>query len=473
MSRPDDLHYHIVGIGRADLSGIGRLLNTRGCDVSGSSLRPDEVTERLEEEGIDYRFGYDADHVDDADALVVPHSTSPDHVELRAARECDVEIYRRWELLADLLQGFRTIGVTGTHGRGTVAGMLTWIMDVAGLEPGFLASGVLENFDVSARDTDGDWMVVELDESLGAEHVLEPDYFVSSFMELGHLGGDPTSVLDSTSRYLNRNHRLKEAFVNLDCQGNRRLVEQLPLRPTGYSTHHRSEFRAEPRGGDETPGFEMYRRSEHLGSFELGISGGYNVVNALGAAAVAYCLGVGSDTIREGLSTYRGHERRYAISDGGDVTLVRDRGRHLDGVRRIVESFEPLAKGRLVAVLELSHLARLAEATGDPAELFDGVDTIVAAELETSDTTERASQPTWEQFESTCRAQGIDVRHVVGRQPLVAGLADMLEAEDTALFLGREGLFELADTVEAELARHAEETAVEPPQPRVDGPLVE
>ncbi len=470
----DSTHYHIVGIGRADLSGIARLLHARGGDVSGSSLHPSRATEQLDQAGIEYRVGYDPTHVEDADALVAPHSIASDHVEIRAARARDLIIYRRWELLAELLRDFRTIGVTGTHGRGTMAGMITWILELDGRDPGFLASGELANFGTSARDTEGRWMVVELDTSIADSRALAPDYFVSSFMDETRLGDDPESVIEDMADYVGENGRLKEAFINLDCQGNRRLAEQATLRPTGYSTRHPSEFRAVSRTRDESGlGFEMHQRHEPLGDLELEISGNYNIVNALGAAAVAHRLGISMDVVREGIATYQGHERRYAISRGGGVTVVRDRGRQVEEVRRVINSSQRLTDDCLQVVLAPDHLLELLESPDAFDGVLEGVDGLLAVECDENRPPEQLSRSTWESCREQCRARDIDLEHVVEREALLEHLTEVLSAGDAALFLGDESCFDLADAVEAELARASEATPRDPQQPRVDGPLVD
>ncbi|MFB6375755.1 MAG: hypothetical protein ABEN55_22190, partial [Bradymonadaceae bacterium] len=164
---------------------------------------------------------------------------------------------------------------------------------------------------------------------------------------------DLDDIIGSMVQYFEGNERLKEAFVNLDCDGNRQLVERVDLRPTGYSTNHPSEFHGELLGREQLPiRFEGFRRRESLGEFELDLPGFYNVVNAMGAIAVCRRIGVDPEAIREGLGTYEGVENRFTISSGGGVTIVKDYVSHPTGIRKVLEATADMVEGRVFAVFK-------------------------------------------------------------------------------------------------------------------------
>ncbi|MFB6375756.1 MAG: Mur ligase domain-containing protein, partial [Bradymonadaceae bacterium] len=187
MQFDDQTTFHLIGIGGIGVSGVARLLDQRGYRVTGSDVRESSITEALREEGMAVAIGHEAGNVEKADVVVKSTAIPEDNLELEAARDQGKTIVHRSELLDWLISDYRTIGVTGTHGKGTVSSMIAWILETAGWEPGFVIGGMLENFDTNARDADGDWMVVEIDESDGTHHNFSPDYVVCNFLELDHL----------------------------------------------------------------------------------------------------------------------------------------------------------------------------------------------------------------------------------------------------------------------------------------------
>ena len=264
---------HLIGIGGIGVSAVARILHARGFEVSGSDVRQSALTDDMAALGMKVTIGHDASNIDGVEAVVVS-TAIPDHnVELRAAKERGIPVIHRSRVLNELIASRRTIGVTGTHGKGTVSSMITWILECAGLEPGFVIGGRLQNFGINARDGK-DWMIVEVDESDGTHRNFDLDYVVCNFLEPDHLNyySDWDDIILNMQRFLEENDRLKEVFINLDCEGNRRLAEALRMRPTGYGVEQKTEWRAVLDGKGQLPiRFETLHRGESLGDYELNL----------------------------------------------------------------------------------------------------------------------------------------------------------------------------------------------------------
>ncbi len=467
--------FHLIGIGGIGVSGVARILHQRGYTVGGSDVRESSITEALREEGLEVTIGHEASNVDGADVVVTSTAIPEDNLELQVARDRDLRIVHRSELLQWLVDDLRVIGVTGTHGKGTVASMIAWILECAGLEPGFVIGGMLENFDTNARDAGGRWMVVEIDESDGTHHNLSPDYLVCNFLELDHLNyyDGLEDIIGSMVEYFEANERLKETFINLDCDGNRRLVERVDLRPTGYSRNHPSEYRGELVAREQLPiTFEAARREESFGSFELDLPGYYNVVNALGALAVCDRIGVDMEAIREGLATYEGVENRFTISRGGGVTIVKDYVSHPTGIRKVLESARGLADGRIVSVFK-PYRYTLIDYLGDEyGEAFQGADRAVITKMYAADEDPIPGVDTHTVVDAI-RDNGVEVTYVPDETNVRERLHEIVEPGDIVVVFGGDDFFEMAEQFEAELAQRAGETDEAAEQQRVDGPLVD
>lgn len=463
---------HLLGLGTGHTVGLARILHQRGFAVSGSTSGVTGAVMRLEELGLDVATDAEPKQPSDVDTVVHPPGFGDRASEVAADMEGDVQVVDTGTLLADIVGDLRTIGVTGTHGRATVTSMIAWILECGGWNPGFLVSTRSDNFEVEARDGQGRWFVIELDESLAFHRDLQCDYVVCSYLDLlspESSGSD--DIVATMRRFLEANHRLKEAFVNLDCKGNRELIQKAALRPTGYALQHRTEFRGdvidENQGDDRGAGklqFDMFHRDHRLGRFQLSIPGRYNMVNALGAAAVGQRLGVSTDEIAGALESYRGMENRYTVATGGGVTIVKDVVRHPAAIQRVLTTARREVDGRLVAVYALSEGTIGGADADDYAAAFAECDEVVLVP--------RGDGANVEALADRVRTAGTETV-VADEATPTDQIVDRAGPGDKLVFMGNDAFLRIADHVQAGIVSRAGEAPPEEEQQRFDSPLNE
>jgi UDP-N-acetylmuramate--alanine ligase len=455
---------HMLGIGGIGVSAVARILHARGYEVSGSDVRQSALTDDMVALGMTVHIGHDPANIDGA-TLVVRSTAIPDHnVELVAARERGVQVVHRSEVLNALLAGYKTIGVTGTHGKGTVSSMITWILECAGWEPGFVIGGRLNNFGINARDAGGEWMVVEVDESDGTHHNFELDYAVCNFLELDHLNyyADLDDIIGNMRRFLTENPRLKEAFVNLDCAGNRQLVAELETRPTGYGMEHKTEYHAELVGKGQLPlRFNALRRDELLAELTLDLPGRYNVVNAIGAAAVAHRIGVPTEAIVEAMRTYEGLENRFTIERGGGVTVVKDYNSHPTCMRKVLESARDLVDGRIISVFKPYRYTLIKYLADEYGAALAGSDEVVITTMYAANEDPIPGIDT-QYVVDKIEENGLDVTFIPDQDDINDHLLGWAKPGDKVIFFGGDDFFRMADAFTAEMASRAGATADAP-----------
>ena len=448
---------HLIGIGGIGVSAVARILVARGYEVSGSDVRQSALTEDMEKIGVKVFIGHDAAHIEGVDLVVVSTAIPEHNAELRAAKERDdVRLAHRSEVLDALISSRKTIGVTGTHGKGTVSSMITWILECAGLEPGFVIGGRLNNFGINARDGK-EWIVVEIDESDGTHQNFRPDLVVCNFLEPDHLNyyDDWDDIIAKMTSFIEENPRLKDVFINLDCVGNRRMAEQLTLRPTGYGMEHPTEWRASIDGPGQLPiRFQVSHKKQPLGDFELNLPGRYNVVNAMAAMAVAQRVGVDLDTIREALATYQGLENRFTITSGGGVTAVKDYNSHPTCMRKVLESARDLVDGRIFSVFKPYRYSLTKYLQDEYGAAFHGSDEVIITTMYAANEDPIPGVDT-QLVVDKIRDNGLDVKHIPAQDDITPYLLDRVKPGDKVIFFGGDDFFQMADAFIAELAQRA------------------
>ncbi len=178
---------HLIGIGGIGMSALARILHARGLRVSGSDAHASLILEELQAEGVTVSVGHQAAQVDGADRVVKSDAIRDDNPEVVRARQLGLPLLRRSELLAELTRGYRTIAVSGTHGKTTVTAMLGHILMEAGLDPTVVVGGEYRPFGGNARVGKGEWMVVEACEAYESFLDLRPEIAVVTNIEADHL----------------------------------------------------------------------------------------------------------------------------------------------------------------------------------------------------------------------------------------------------------------------------------------------
>ncbi len=169
------------------MSGIAEVLHNLGYKVQGSDQSDSANVQRLREKGIEVFVGHKAENIGDAEVVVVSTAIKKNNPELVAAREKLLPIVRRAEMLAELMRFRHAVAIGGTHGKTTTTSMVAALLDAGHLDPTVINGGIINAYGTNARMGDGDWMVVEADESDGTFLKLPADIAVVTNIDPEHL----------------------------------------------------------------------------------------------------------------------------------------------------------------------------------------------------------------------------------------------------------------------------------------------
>src|SRR5262245_40540468 len=309
------------------MSAFAAVLVRMGHRVSGSDLRDSPMLDRMRALGVATRVGHDADNLPSTvDAVIASTAIVPSNPELRRAAERGVPVFTRAETLRAMVAMKRTAAVAGSHGKTTTSSMLALVLREAGWHPSFLIGGDLNEVGTNASWEDGEWLVVEADESDGTFLEIDPEAAIVTNVEADHLShwGDFRSLVDGFDRFLGSVPGTRVVSVDDAVAADlaRRHREHGSLVTFGFAPEadYRLVDYAGRRGGSR---FSLVRRGETLGVLELPVPGRHNAKNAAAAAAMALELGVAFDAVRRALGGFGGVARRFQFRGERDgVTFV-------------------------------------------------------------------------------------------------------------------------------------------------------
>ncbi len=405
-------HIHFVGIGGAGMSGIAEVLLNLGYGVSGSDLGESAVVQRLRSLGARIAIGHDAAHIAGADAVVVSTAVGPENPEVRAARARHIPVVPRAVMLAELMRLKRGIAIAGTHGKTTTTSLVASVLGEAGLDPTFVIGGKLNRAGANAKLGQGEYIVVEADESDASFLNLLPVMAVVTNIDADHMetyGHDMARLRQAFVEFIGRLPFYGAAVLCVDDPGVRAILPFISKPVTPYGLNDDAQVRAvDVRADAGRMHFTALRRNGVVLpplAVTLNLPGLHNVRNALAAIAVAAELGVDDAAVVKALAEFHGVGRRFqrygeialpaatttaagADTAAGSFSLIDDYGHHpvemaatLEAARgaypgrRIVLAFQPHRYSRtrdlfedFVAVLGQADAVLLAEvyAAGEP-----------------------------------------------------------------------------------------------------------
>ncbi|MBC7167427.1 UDP-N-acetylmuramate--L-alanine ligase [Phenylobacterium sp.] len=382
---------HFIGIGGIGMSGIAEIMLRIGYTVQGSDAKASANTERLEKLGAKIFIGHEGSQVEGASAVVYSTAVKPDNPEMQAARERRLPLVRRAEMLAELMRLQFSVAVGGTHGKTTTTSMIAALLDAGGLDPTVVNGGIINAYGTNAKVGEGDWIVVEADESDGTFLKLKSTVAVVTNIDPEHLDhyGDFEAVKKAFQDFIENIPFYGFAAVCTDHPEvlalaarveNRRLVT--------YGANPQAEVRAEKISmGPDGAHFDVVIRpldgeEIRLADLHLPMAGMHNVLNALAAIAVARELSVDAEAIRAGLKGFGGVKRRFTTTGvSGGVRIIDDYGHHPVEIGSVLKAARAVTNARVIAVVQPHRYSRLKDLFEDFCACFTDADVVIVADV--------------------------------------------------------------------------------------------
>ena len=370
------------------MSGIAEVLLNHGYVVQGSDLKRSKITDRLEENGATIFVGQRAENLEAAEVVVISSAIKADNPELIEARHRGLPVVRRAEMLAELMRLKSNIAVAGTHGKTTTTTMVAALLDHGKFDPTVINGGIIHAYGSNARVGDGEWMVVEADESDGTFNRLPATIAIVTNIDPEHMEhwGDFDTLRQGFYDFVSNIPFYGLAVCCTDHPEVQALVGRITdRRVVTFGFNAQADVRAvNLRYQAGVAHFDIALQADEMviEGCTLPMPGDHNVSNALSAVAVARHLGMTAAEIREGLANFGGVNRRFTrVGEVDGVTVIDDYGHHPVEIAAVLKAARQACEGRVIAVHQPHRYTRLSSLFDDFCACFNEADVVAIAEV--------------------------------------------------------------------------------------------
>ncbi len=476
--------FHFIGIGGMGMSPLAYVLAKLNLPVSGSDIRLNHITSRLESIGVhvfsrqeanNFQFFCSGTKVDEVllnTQAELPHAIkvqlpqvicstaiNTNNLEYKAALELGCPIFHRSDLLAALIANHHSIAVAGTHGKTTTSSMIGYMLLQADYDPTILVGGEVNAWEGTARFGKSSYLVAEADESDGSLVKHAPEIGIITNIELDHPDHYDTleQVVDIFRKFA---EGCKTLIGSIDCATLREHLKP-EISYSLYSTTEADYTVTDIRYHADGTTALIWERGKALGELNLRLLGRHNLSNALAAVAVGRLLGLEFGTIAKGIATFEGARRRFELRGEVDgITFIDDYAHHPSEIRATLAAARLQARPgqRVVAIFQPHRYSRTLTFLAEFSQSFSYADLVVLTDIYS------AGEPNLGLVSGEQLASEVAKQHPqVVYQSTLASVGELLQKTlrpgDLALFLGAGNLNQIIPEVIATLRQPAKATS--------------
>ena len=379
---------HFTGIGGIGMSGIAEVLVNLGYNVQGSDLSTSKLIDRLSAMGVRIFERQETANVSNAAVVVISSAIKSSNPELVEARRLGLPVVRRAEMLAELMRLRSNVAVAGTHGKTTTTTMIATLLEHGGFDPTVINGGVIHAYGSNARKGEGEWMVVEADESDGTFVKLPATVAVVTNIDPEHLDhyGDFESLKRAFNSFVANVPFYGFAVCCIDHPEVQSLVGRVSdRRIVTFGFNSQADVGVNDLAyvnGRARFDIAMRQEGKTIRGCTLSMPGNHNVSNALAAVAVARELGMKIHDIRRGLANFTGVNRRFTrVGSVNGIEIIDDYAHHPVEICAVLRAAREVTPGRVLAIHQPHRFSRLNSLFDDFCTCFNDADHVAIAEV--------------------------------------------------------------------------------------------
>jgi len=379
---------HFVGIGGIGMSGLAQIMKTMGFKVQGSDISKNKNTDNCKKLGIKILIGHSKKNIAKATILVKSSAIKFSNVELTESKRRNIPIYDRIEMLANIIDLKKNIIITGSHGKTTTTSLVAKIISTAKLDPTIINGGVINSLKNNAKLGQGEWAVVEADESDGSFLKVPINYSIVTNIDKEHLDyyKNFTKLIESFKTFIEKTPPIGKSFLCLDDSNLKQIIKKLKTKNYyTYGFHKDSNFQI------CNTKYKMYYtkfdlkiknvgfKNLYIKNILLNLIGRYNVLNASAAISLCLNLGLNINVIKKALKNFSGVQRRLTkVFKKNKVEIYDDYAHHPTEIKSVLSAFRKITlKRKIIAIFQPHRYSRIKNLKSEFASCFKNSDQVI------------------------------------------------------------------------------------------------
>ena len=380
---------HFVGIGGIGMSGLALIMKGLGFKVQGSDISSNKNIERLKKNKIKVYISHNKKNIQKSTILVISSAIKQSNSEIIKAKEKQLPIYKRGDMLAHVVSLLkRNIVVSGSHGKTTTTSLVAGIFSKAKLDPTIINGGVLNSFKNSAKLGKSDWCILESDESDGSFVNMSPTYSIITNIDQEHMDYYKTmnNLKQLFIKFIEKTPSFGKSFICLDDKNNKEIVKKLKIKNYyTYGTDNNSQFCI--KNISQSKEFSKFniniklpgKKNFIINNIKIPLLGHHNIRNATAAAAVASTIGISKKIIKEALKEFKGVQRRFnKIFVFREATFFDDYAHHPTEIKELLKGVRHVYKKEdIVCVFQPHRISRLKDLKKEFSSSFKNANSVI------------------------------------------------------------------------------------------------
>ncbi len=379
---------HFVGIGGIGMSGLAIIMKELGFKVQGSDISTNKNIERVKQKKIKIFIGHKKQNINKSTILVISSAIKKNNPEVLFAKKRKIPIYKRGEMLANVVSLMKNVVVAGSHGKTTTTSLISNIFAHAKIDPTVINGGVLNSFSASAKLGKSEWCILESDESDGSFTKIPSTYSIVTNIDKEHLDYYKSLkfLKDNFIKFIEKTPSFGKSFICLDDKNNKDVIKKISnLNYNTYGTNKLSNFKIlNILQKENYSKFDIKitlpgSKENFIKNIKIPLIGLHNIRNSTAALSVAFSIGIPIKIIKKGLEKFSGVQRRFTkIFSFNNVSFFDDYAHHPTEITEVLNGVREVYKNKeVVCIFQPHRISRIKNLHEEFSKSFKKADTVI------------------------------------------------------------------------------------------------